>query len=128
MALPPALLTEIHKSALGAEDTMEWTYVENTTDAVRILQLKGYKVWAVEQTEGAAKLSSDPEIMHNSQKAAFVFGNEVRCTAKVVNLCDGVLKFSTRHQAFFERFGSHRCRAVARLPDHEGLVNFNRGS
>lgn len=97
---PPS--PEIHKSALGAEDTMEWTYVENTTNAVRILQLKGYKVWAVEQTEGAVKLSSlTSEIMHSSQKAAFVFGNEVRgVQQEVVNLCDGCIEIpqhGTKH-------------------------------
>ena len=53
-ACPPS--AEIHKSALGAEDTVEWTYFENTLDAIRSLQKNGYNVWAVEQAEGAVNL------------------------------------------------------------------------
>ncbi len=48
-ACPPS--AEIHKSALGAEDTMEWTYFPDTMDAVRLLKTKGYFVIAVAQAE-----------------------------------------------------------------------------
>lgn len=97
---PPS--PEIHKSALGAEDTMEWTYTKQTVDAVRTLQAKGYKVWTVEQTEGAEKLSSlTSKDWPVTQKTAFVFGHEVRgVQQEVVNLCDGCIEIpqhGTKH-------------------------------
>ncbi len=98
---PPS--PEIHKSALGAEDTMEWTYFENTPDAVRMLQEKGYRVLAVEQAEGAESLAdftcNNDNV--NNQKIALVFGNEVRgVLQEVVNACDGCLEIpqhGTKH-------------------------------
>ena len=81
---------------------MEWTYTKQTVDAVRTLQAKGYKVWAVEQTEGAEKLSSlTSKDWPVTQKTAFVFGHEVRgVQQEVVNLCDGCIEIpqhGTKH-------------------------------
>jgi tRNA G18 (ribose-2'-O)-methylase SpoU len=96
-ACPPS--AEIHKSALGAENTMEWTYVENTLDAVRRLQEQGYAVLAVEQAEGAGNLAAFSPGKH--QKTALVFGNEVRgVKQEVVDACDGCLEIpqhGTKH-------------------------------
>jgi len=47
---------EIHKTALGAEDTVEWRYFENTMDAVNDLKARGYFVYSTEQCEGSTKL------------------------------------------------------------------------
>ena len=96
-------LTRDSKSAVGAEDTMEWTYFENTPDAVRMLQEKGYRVLAVEQAEGAESLAdftcNNDNV--NNQKIALVFGNEVRgVLQEVVNACDGCLEIpqhGTKH-------------------------------
>jgi len=96
-ACPPS--AEIHKSALGAEDTVEWTYFENTLDAIRSLQKNGYNVWAVEQAEGAVNL----ERFHpgNTNGIALVFGNEVHgVQQEVVNACDGCIEipqYGTKH-------------------------------
>ncbi|HPV87875.1 MAG TPA: RNA methyltransferase [Bacteroidales bacterium] len=96
-ACPPS--AEIHKSALGAEDTMEWTYYENTLDAVRELQQKGYVVYAVEQAEGAIDL--EHFIPERHQKTALVFGNEVRgVRQEVVDACNACLEIpqhGTKH-------------------------------
>ncbi|NLA15752.1 MAG: RNA methyltransferase [Bacteroidales bacterium] len=98
---PPS--PEIHKSALGAEDTMEWTYFEHTMEAVCTLQAKGYSVLAVEQAEGAknlAELTSKNKHLAN-QKVALVFGNEVQgVEQEVVNACDGCIEIpqhGTKH-------------------------------
>ena len=53
-AVPPQ--PEIHKTALGAEDSVDWTYYKDAADAVRELQGEGYTVYAVEQAEGSTML------------------------------------------------------------------------
>lgn len=53
-ATPPQV--EIHKTALGAEDSVDWVYYERTQDAVEHLKAEGYEVWAVEQVEGSVML------------------------------------------------------------------------
>ena len=94
---PPS--PEIHKSALGAENTVAWTYYKNTLDAVRSLQKNEYTVWAVEQAEGAVNLENfRPD---KQAKIALVFGHEVRGVQQdVVNACDGCIEIpqhGTKH-------------------------------
>ena len=88
-ACPPA--AEIHKTALGAEDTVAWTYYEDTMDAVAQLKADGYEVIAVEQVEGSYKLGAfqiDP-----AKKYALIMGNEVKGVRQdVVDACDGALE------------------------------------
>ena len=96
-ATPPN--PEIHKTALGAEDSVDWTYFKDTLDAVRSLQAKGYEVLAVEQVEGSLKLEDfRPEHGH---RYAIVMGNEVKGVRQdVVDACDGCLEipqFGTKH-------------------------------
>ena len=55
-ATPPA--RDIHKTALGAEMTVQWEYCERTTDAVAQLKAEGYRLLAIEQVEGAVMLKS----------------------------------------------------------------------
>lgn len=72
-AVPPS--AEIHKSALGAENSVEWEHFDDTADAVRRLKQDGYVVVSVEQTENSVKLYEfvpDPDARY-----ALVFGNEV---------------------------------------------------
>lgn len=72
-ACPPS--AEIHKSALGAEDSVEWEHVDETDDLVVRLRQQGYTIVSVEQTVNSVKLDSfRPE---KDKKYALVFGNEV---------------------------------------------------
>ncbi|MDT3366142.1 MAG: RNA methyltransferase [Bacteroidota bacterium] len=73
-AAPPS--PEIHKTALGAEDSVPWEYCANTIDAVRRLKDEGYMVLSVEQTEHSLKLGRDFR-RSPGQKLALIFGNEV---------------------------------------------------
>ncbi len=66
---------ELHKSALGAEDVVEWEYVEKTAEAIQRLRAEGWKIASLEQAEGSVLLQDfEPE---DNEKYAFVFGNEV---------------------------------------------------
>ncbi|MCR4816793.1 MAG: RNA methyltransferase [Bacteroidales bacterium] len=90
---------EIHKTALGAEDSVEWSYHEDTAECIRHLKERGYKVFAVEQVDDSVKLNSEIEI-HNS-KLAIVFGNEIEGVQEsLLPLCDGSLEipqYGTKH-------------------------------
>jgi tRNA G18 (ribose-2'-O)-methylase SpoU len=72
-AQPPS--AEIHKSALGAEFSVDWEYYKETLEAVRSLKEQGYTIVSVEQTVDSVKLDEfkrDPQA-----KYAFIFGNEI---------------------------------------------------
>ena len=72
-ACPPS--AEIHKTALGAEDSVPWLHFADTMDAIRELKEQGYSVVSVEQTVGSVALDAfSPE---PGRKYALVFGNEV---------------------------------------------------
>lgn len=73
-AAPPS--PEIHKTALGAEDSVPWEYCANTLAVVKRLKEEGYTVLSVEQTVHSLKLGRDFRRSHG-QKLALVFGNEV---------------------------------------------------
>ena len=99
---PPS--PEIHKSALGAEFSVDWTYREDTVEAVRELKAKGYTVIGVEQTENSVSTDCflrgerrlDPE-----KQYAVIFGNEVHgISQEAVDLCDFTLEipqWGTKH-------------------------------
>lgn len=72
-ACPPS--AEIHKSALGAEESVPWEYVGDTMDAVARLKAEGYTVVSAEQTENAVQLQDFVPEPHG--RYAIVFGNEV---------------------------------------------------
>ena len=81
---------DIHKTALGATDSVDWLYYENTVDAVLALKERGYKVLAIEQTEGSIMLD---EYVDKQMPTAFVFGNEVDGVSdEVIQVCDGVIE------------------------------------
>lgn len=96
-ATPPS--AEIHKTALGAEDSVEWKYFRETKDAVAALHDKGYFVYSVEQVEHSTKLQSlslAPDTHY-----AVIMGNEVKGVKQsVVDMSDGCLEipqFGTKH-------------------------------
>lgn len=96
-ATPPH--AEIHKTALGAEDTVDWKYYARTQDAIRDLKSAGWEVWTVEQVEGSVMLQDfEPE---KGKKYAIVLGNEVKgVQQEVVDQCDGCIEipqFGTKH-------------------------------
>ena len=96
-ATPPNV--EIHKTALGAEETVEWKYFEKTEDAIDWLRKEGYTIMAVEQCEGSTMLNNF--IPDKNKKYAVVMGNEVKGVQQsVVDMCDGCLEipqFGTKH-------------------------------
>ncbi len=95
-AIPPH--PEIHKTALGAEDTVDWIYVEKTEDAVELLKKQGYTILAIEQVEKSRSLH---ELELTDEKYAIVLGNEVKGVGQeVINRCDGCIEipqFGTKH-------------------------------
>ena len=84
-AIPPH--REIHKTALGATESVQWSYFDKTIDAVALLRTEGYLLCAVEQTENSIML-------HNfrpapQKKVAVIFGHEIHgVDQEVVNACD----------------------------------------
>ncbi len=90
---------EIHKTALGAENTVEWKYFTDTTDAVQELKNNGYTLVAIEQAHGSVLL---PEFTtHPDEKYAVILGNEVKgVQQQVIDLCDTCIEipqFGTKH-------------------------------
>jgi 23S rRNA (guanosine2251-2'-O)-methyltransferase len=108
---------DIHKTALGATETVEWTYFATTAAAVVALREAGYTVFAVEQTEGSVPLqevcscwaafggesggdtAGEPgsdkagERGGNTRPLAVVFGNEVEgVSAEALAMCDGAIE------------------------------------
>ena len=76
-ATPPNV--EIHKTALGGEDSVDWEYFKTTEEAVEKLKQKGYFVYSIEQVEGSTKLQNLPEAHPSLPKGyAVIFGNEVK--------------------------------------------------
>ena len=72
-ATPPSAL--IHKSALGAEETVDWKYFDDTLDALEYLRSKGYRIACVEQTQGSIPLPDFTPL--KGERYAYVLGNEV---------------------------------------------------
>lgn len=96
-ATPPS--AEIHKSALGAEFSVEWGYEKDTLSLVKRLKEEGYTVLSIEQTVNSVMLDKfKPE---TGRKYALVFGNEVDgVQQEVVDASDGVLEipqYGTKH-------------------------------
>lgn len=96
-ATPPN--KEIHKTALGATESVDWEYAEETIDVVNNLKTKNVRVLAIEQAENSTKLDVfQPE---KNQKYAVVMGNEVKgVQQEVVNasdLCIEIPQFGTKH-------------------------------
>ena len=98
-ATPPH--REIHKTALGAEDSVEWSYHEDAAECVRGLKEKGYRIYAVEIAHNSIKLDAMTQLRNNALKIALVFGNEIEGVQEsAMELCDGALEipqYGTKH-------------------------------
>lgn len=96
-AVPPS--AEIHKSALGAEDSVEWEHVWDTMEAIRKLKAEGYTIVSAEQTVDSVML--DTFVPDQGKKYAVVFGNEVAgVSQEVVDASDFALEipqYGTKH-------------------------------
>lgn len=82
---------DIHKTALGATETVQWHYAAHLNEAVDALIKEGYKVWAIEQAEGSKMLNEfEPKA---GEKLALILGNEVEgVQASVLPLCAGCIE------------------------------------
>jgi tRNA G18 (ribose-2'-O)-methylase SpoU len=96
-AIPPH--KDIHKTALGATDSVDWEYNKNTSDAINKLKNDGYIIASIEQTEKAVMLN-DFKVEKN-KKYAVVFGNEVKgVQQEVVDISDTAIEipqYGTKH-------------------------------
>ncbi len=94
---PPS--TEIHKTALGAEDSVSWKYFKTTLEAIAELKKEGYQILSIEQVEHSTKLQIF--IPQEGQRYAVILGNEVKGVhQEVVDISDGCLEIpqlGTKH-------------------------------
>ena len=94
-ACPPH--REIHKTALGADETVKWRYFDTTEAACRQLKAEGNRVFAVEQVEGSVSLQDFKFEPHT----AYILGNEVEgVSEEALPYCDGAIELpqaGTKH-------------------------------
>ena len=99
---------EIHKTALGAEESVDWSYFQDTLEAVQSHQQQGFTVYAVEQAHDSITLEEVAREMENGQwkmencpKIAVIFGHEVfGVQQSVIDQCDGCIEipqYGTKH-------------------------------
>lgn len=82
---------DIHKTALGATETVDWIHFATTLEAVQQLKKGGYKVFAVEQAEGS--ISLEKFNLQQDEKLAVIFGNEVEgVNNEVLKISDGCIE------------------------------------
>ena len=82
---------EIKKTALGAEDTVEWKYFNHAEEAISHLKLIGYQVYAVEQVKNSISLENIKFSEHD--KIAVIMGNEVSGVEQdTIMMCDGCIE------------------------------------
>ena len=96
-ATPPH--AEIHKTALGAEETVAWRYFPEAMEAIRELKQQGYVICAVEQAEGS--LSLEKLSLDDNKKYAVIIGHEVKgIQQELMDVCDfcvEIPQFGTKH-------------------------------
>ena len=96
-AIPPH--KEIHKTALGATETVAWEYHKEVNDVIKSLKKDNLKVFAIEQVENAVFLQDFA--IEKEKKYALIFGNEVYgVSEKAIALCDGSIEIpqiGTKH-------------------------------
>lgn len=90
---------EIHKTALGATETVNWQYHASIIEVIQQLREKNYKIFAVEQVENSIKLNDFK--LNQQVNYALIFGNEVKGVAQeAIDLCDGAIEIpqlGTKH-------------------------------
>jgi 23S rRNA (guanosine2251-2'-O)-methyltransferase len=96
-ATPPH--KDIHKTALGATDSIDWEYNKNTTESISKLKNEGYIIVSIEQTEQAIMLQDF--MLEENKKYAVIFGNEVKgVQQEVVDISDHSIEipqYGTKH-------------------------------
>jgi tRNA G18 (ribose-2'-O)-methylase SpoU len=96
-ATPPH--REIHKTALGAEESVDWFYEKDISDAIVRLKNDGYTIVAIEQIEGG--ISLDQFTPEKEKKYAYIFGHEINgVSEEAIKLCDlfiEIPQFGTKH-------------------------------
>jgi tRNA G18 (ribose-2'-O)-methylase SpoU len=96
-ATPPN--AEIHKAALGAEDTVDWKYYKTTAEAISELKEAGYSIISIEQAENSTPMEKFHA--HSTKKYAVVFGNEVKgVEQEIVDMSDKCIEltqYGTKH-------------------------------
>jgi tRNA G18 (ribose-2'-O)-methylase SpoU len=96
-AIPPN--KEIHKTALGATETVDWEYAEDVLTVIQNLKDEGIKTYAIEQVENAIYLQNLS--VDTTEKYALIFGNEVfGVNQKAIEICDGTIEIpqlGTKH-------------------------------
>ncbi|HVA99553.1 MAG TPA: TrmH family RNA methyltransferase [Bacteroidia bacterium] len=96
-ATPPH--KDIHKTALGATDSVAWNYFTNTIDAIEKLRENKYKIYAIEQAEKSIFLNKF--LPNKNEKIALIFGNEINGVAQnVIENCDNCIEIpqlGTKH-------------------------------
>jgi RNA methylase, spoU family len=96
-ATPPN--AEIHKTALGGEDSVEWKYFEKTEDVIQQLRREDYFIYSIEQVENSTRLQNLS--LDATKTYAVVFGNEVKGVSQNVvdlsNDCLEIPQFGTKH-------------------------------
>lgn len=95
--VPPS--AEIHKTALGAEDSVEWKYFSSVSKAIDTLHQEDYYVYAAEQASGSIRL--EDFYIEKGKKIAVIFGNEVKgVSQEAIDKCEGCIEISqygTKH-------------------------------
>jgi tRNA G18 (ribose-2'-O)-methylase SpoU len=96
-AVPPH--PDMHNTAVGAEYTVNWKYMQNTIHAVEELKQNGYVVYSIEQTEGSVMLNE--WLLEKDKKYAVILGNEVKGVQQEVidrsHGCIEIPQFGTKH-------------------------------
>jgi 23S rRNA (guanosine2251-2'-O)-methyltransferase len=96
-ATPPH--REIEKTALGATQSVQWSYQKDSLQAITALKEQGYKIIAVEQAEGSIMLNNFEPLA--TEKYALVFGNEVNGVSEeimeIIDACIEIPQFGTKH-------------------------------
>ena len=90
---------EVHKTALGAEDSVDWEYFKDSIELTKKLKDKGYKIYSIEQAENSTSLEKFK--IDTSFKNAVVFGNEVKGVKQEIidmsEACIEIPQFGTKH-------------------------------
>ena len=96
-ATPPS--AEIHKTALGAEDSVTWRYFKDTGEAVNLLRNEGYTIFSIEQAQGSIALQELH--LERGKKYAVIMGNEVKGVQQdIVDMSDACIElpqYGTKH-------------------------------
>ena len=88
-ATPPN--KEIHKTALGATETVTWEYAKDVVEVIKQLRAENIQIWSIEQTENSVMLDDFRPI--SNTKYALIFGNEVKgVSQEAIDLSNGVIE------------------------------------